>query len=423
MRVAIVFFVVSVTLSSNSWAKNLFVATTGNDSVSYANNDISHPWLTPQHAWDMAQAGDVVNFRAGTYDITSLIDTNHSGNSGTSGAWITFQSYTGESAVIRATASIDIMLQLAKNYQQVKNLTFNCNGYAARGIGIGWYDSDYAVIGFEADNVTVTNWRTGDNACAFYVGSSYAGVRATNITIKNCTITGASNASGLNQNYSGIMVFGADAFHLENNDISQVRHGIYLKHSSINYSNHGDTVKNNYIHGMHPSGGNGNASININTNYTIISNNILSTYINLGEDAQTGGSVNGNYCTIDHNTITSSLSFISNGGSSYNTVTNNICTARTTCGTSNTWNYNMYTSGAAIGANDLANKSPVFAGGSSPSTISGFALASSSPGKNTASDGKDIGADVTKVGINALQTSESDTTPPAKPGGVSVQLK
>jgi hypothetical protein len=424
MRVAIILFVVCFALAGNLWAKDLFVSTAGSDSVTYANNDISHPWLTPQNAWNSAKAGDIVNFRAGTYNITSLINTNSTGNSGTSSAWITFQSYSGESVVIRATASMDMMLQVAKNYYRVKNLTFDCNALAARGIGIGWYDSNYAVTGFEADGVAVINWRTGDNACAFYVGSSSAAVRATSVTIKNCAITGASSASGLNQNYSGIMVFGADDFHLENNEITQVRHGIYLKHSSINYSNHGDTVKNNYIHAMHPSGGNGHASINVNTNYTTIQNNILETYIDLGEDAQTGGSVNGNYCIINHNTCQNGITLKNDGGSSYNTITNNIFTNRTIEGGSgNTWNYNMFASGAAIGANDLGSRSPVFTGGSSPSTISGFALTSSSPGKNAASDGKDIGADVTKVGINSSQPSQSDTTPPSKPGGVSVKLK
>jgi hypothetical protein len=424
MQVAIIITAVSATLAGNLWAKELFVSTTGSDSVSYANNNISNPWLTPQYAWSSAKAGDTVNFRGGTYNITSLINTNSTGNSGTSSAWITFQSYPGEYATIRATASMDVMLQIAKNYYRVKNIAFDCNALAARGIGIGWYDSNNAVTGFEADGVAVFNWRTGDNACAFYVGSSSAAVRATDVTIKNCAITGASNASGLNQNYSGIMVFGADDFHLENNEITQVRHGIYLKHSSINYYNHGDTVKNNYIHAMHPSGGNGHASINLNTNYTTIQNNILETYIDLGEDAQTGGSVNGNYCTIVNNTCLSGITLKNDGGSSNNTIRNNIFTYRTIeGGTGNTWDYNMYSSGSAIGLHDLGNKSPVYTGGYSPSTISGFALASGSPGKNAASDGKDIGADITKVGINSSQASQSDTTAPAKPGGVSVKLK
>jgi len=47
---------------------------------------------------------------------------------------------------------------------------------------------------------------------------------------------------------------------------------------------------------------------------------------------------------------------------------------------------------------------PVFAGGATPTTIAGFALAAGSPGKNAGSDGKDMGADVTKVGIQLQGT-------------------
>ncbi|MDP2876300.1 MAG: hypothetical protein Q8O00_08955, partial [Holophaga sp.] len=42
---------------------------------------------------------------------------------------------------------------------------------------------------------------------------------------------------------------------------------------------------------------------------------------------------------------------------------------------------------------------PIFVGGESPSTIAGFALAVGSPGKNAGSDGRDMGADVSRVGI------------------------
>jgi hypothetical protein len=41
---------------------------------------------------------------------------------------------------------------------------------------------------------------------------------------------------------------------------------------------------------------------------------------------------------------------------------------------------------------------PIFVGGASPTTLAGFALAANSPGKNAASDGKDMGADISKVG-------------------------
>jgi hypothetical protein len=62
---------------------------------------------------------------------------------------------------------------------------------------------------------------------------------------------------------------------------------------------------------------------------------------------------------------------------------------------------------------------PTFVGGSSPATISGFALTSGSTGHNAASDGTDMGANVSLVGPNAGQSA--DVTPPAAPSGLSVQ--
>ena len=45
---------------------------------------------------------------------------------------------------------------------------------------------------------------------------------------------------------------------------------------------------------------------------------------------------------------------------------------------------------------------PIFDGGPNPTEISQFQLAAHSPGKSAGSDGKDMGADVTKVGIQPL---------------------
>ena len=56
-------------------------------------------------------------------------------------------------------------------------------------------------------------------------------------------------------------------------------------------------------------------------------------------------------------------------------------------------------SGAKIGENDLANTSPTYTGGSSPSTIAGFTLTSGSAGHAAGSDGLDMGANTTLVGM------------------------
>ena len=69
-------FVILVTLSASASAKNLYVATTGSDSVTYANNSISTPWASWLQAFSSALAGDTVYFRGGTYTISSTIETN-----------------------------------------------------------------------------------------------------------------------------------------------------------------------------------------------------------------------------------------------------------------------------------------------------------------------------------------------------------
>ena len=72
-----------------------FVATSGND-----NNDgtINAPWKTVQKAANSAQPGDVICVRGGTYNERVTINV-----SGTAGAYITFQSYPGETAILDGT--------------------------------------------------------------------------------------------------------------------------------------------------------------------------------------------------------------------------------------------------------------------------------------------------------------------------------
>lgn len=73
-----------------------FVAANGNDS----NNGltIGTPWKTIQKAANSAQPGDIVCVRGGTYNEAVTF-----GVSGASGAYITFQSYPGETAILDGT--------------------------------------------------------------------------------------------------------------------------------------------------------------------------------------------------------------------------------------------------------------------------------------------------------------------------------
>lgn len=408
---------------SNVLAKDLFVSPSGNDSVSYSENDILHPWATPAKAWYNAQAGDTVYFRGGTYYISSTVDTNGSnGHNGTSANPITFTSYNNENPVFIATGGSGVMFQISKDYNVVKDITIDAGGHFGVVFGVGWYNGDRAITGFVADGLTISNWSDGDNHNAFYIGSSCSAITATDVTIKNCTIAGLS--SGANQNYSGIQVFGAAHFSIENNDISQVRRGIYIKHSSAGYIDQDDIIINNYVHDLND----GAIGLRINGNYVDVINNLIIGNVEYGEDAESCGTPNGTYITFRHNSFVGSAEQLYDGGGRNVTIEDNLFASTFNVyrysnnpenPEINSANYNLYsatavmhkgkayslsawrshlaedaTGGAARDAHSIAG-TPSFNGGGG---IQGYELTPDSVGYKAASDGKDIGADVSLVG-------------------------
>ncbi len=95
-------------LSGNKNLDNLNLLTSQTYWVDPGGNDSNpgteiSPWKTPQKAATTAQAGDIVYFKAGTYNITQAITI---ANSGTSGAWITFSAAPGQGrqAIFTGTA-------------------------------------------------------------------------------------------------------------------------------------------------------------------------------------------------------------------------------------------------------------------------------------------------------------------------------
>lgn len=75
---------------------NRFVATNGNDSNDGLTTNTA--WRTVQKAANSAQPGDIVCVRSGIYNEKVTVNV-----SGTAGAFITFQSYPGEMAVLDGT--------------------------------------------------------------------------------------------------------------------------------------------------------------------------------------------------------------------------------------------------------------------------------------------------------------------------------
>ena len=86
----------SVTVTAPTSTVAFYVATSGNDANS---GNINAPWRTIQHAANTALPGDTVYIRGGVYKESVTINVSGSA----SGGYITFQSYSGETAIVDGT--------------------------------------------------------------------------------------------------------------------------------------------------------------------------------------------------------------------------------------------------------------------------------------------------------------------------------
>ena len=421
MVLAIVF-----TMFGQAWAMDLFVAPNGSDSVPRANNDINHPWLTPARAWNQAVAGDIVYFRAGTYIISSQVTA---ANNGTVGSPITFKNYTGESVTFDSTGSSIWPFLILKTYHVFDGFTIR-----SRATGIwfgGWYDGDAS--GGTVQNCTfVMTVGFTDNAGCIMAGP---GTHYTSFTNNTITGPGATNA-----NVAGIWVDRTRGAIIRNNEISGFPKCIYWKHSNT-LANTGVDISYNYTTGCL-------RGISLTSNYANVSHNII-VYgvIDLADDGGAGdGGVGGDYNTIHHNTVlrtgvgevNASIHLIDQGDPAYgNIIRDNVLTTNlmilpySSASHATTMDYNLYIAGNIVLNNRInytlatwrtfygqdahsLSGAPTFVGGVTPSTIAGYGLTPGSIGHNAASDGTDMGADISRVGRNA------GISPPLPPFGLRV---
>ncbi len=98
-RFSLLTIVVLLVGVSGSFAQNdssFYVSTTGSDTNPGTQ---AAPWRTIQHAADVARAGNTISVRGGVYE--ELVTVKSSGNA--TDGYITFKSYSGETAVLDAT--------------------------------------------------------------------------------------------------------------------------------------------------------------------------------------------------------------------------------------------------------------------------------------------------------------------------------
>lgn len=118
LGVAMAVFLLSGTLQPTRAQCTKFVSPTGSDSNT--GTSLSSPWLSVEHAFQNATAGDYVCFRGGWYPqnpqnggtgkdpcITDGTYSQILRSGGTSTNWITFTNYSGEMAIFQGDTRID----------------------------------------------------------------------------------------------------------------------------------------------------------------------------------------------------------------------------------------------------------------------------------------------------------------------------
>jgi len=397
--VVITIIVLGQTVAS---AKSVYVSTTGSDATTYANNDIDNPWLTVNEAFTNTSVapGDTVFFRAGTYTITSTIDTKLSGSSGTPGSPIVFTSYPGEQAVFSSStiSGYTKVFKIQKNYQRVEGINFT-------GTPATWFDLGEDLGGdyFEVRNCDVELGSNGDNT-GFVMGNPGADYCV--VEYNTISGTGPNTTPG---NTGGLLFLRSNYLTVRYNTISNCPIGIYFKHGQTTPTDTGNEIAYNYIRNC------GRYSMELNGSYTYVHNNIFDADCGSFRINESNGVPRGDYNTIEHNIILGGNAYGAlwlsddDDGANNNTITNNIIEDYTSCCTGNTWDYNLYMTGSAIGGNDIANQSPTYT--TTPQVNpEDYQLTAESYGYQAGDDSENMGVvDATQVGSGA---DAGETTPP-----------
>lgn len=405
--VAVLFLLSGMFFLGIASAADYYVSPIGNDNNS---GSLSSPWKTPFKAWSTASAGDTVYFRGGIYVISSQIWTKYYGFSGTRQNPITFTSYENEQPVFDCNL-LDACFVIEKNWNIIDGIHFV--NYVTAVI----FGYDLNVDGGVVKNCAATAGAGGDNAGFGKIGG------ASNITVQNNYIAGPGlMSSGVHKNTAGIYA-GREcrSLRIRNNEISNAPIGIYYKHGWNPASDIGIEISGNYIDNVD------RFSLFLNCHYANVHDNIIGSLAtgNLVAREQ-NGVAGGTFNAINHNTIWGghiSLDY-DEGGAINNTVINNVLRSESSYHYYSSEphythsDYNLFPHGKAIIENlvhytlpkwqshsgsDMNSFSgnPLFWGGAIPSSISGFLLMDGSLGKNSADDGKDMGADIDIVGVHA----------------------
>ena len=230
-------------LESRSLPSTFYVATTGNDTTN--NGSSASPWLTIQHAADNVGVGDTVVVRVGSY--AGFVLGWDFPTSGASGSPITFEA---DPAAAPGTVIIN-----ARNNKTASGIDIEpgcdyitISGFSIAGGGtIAQYPNSGSGIKVTGNNDIVVNNTISNIDYGFGILAD----NATNVVIKNNTVSGTGNHSNSN--------FG---------------HGIYVSGSTDGAVVQGNVIHDNSDIGIHVNGDLSEGSPGVVT-HALIANNLI----------------------------------------------------------------------------------------------------------------------------------------------------
>jgi parallel beta-helix repeat protein len=218
-----------------------YVSTSGSDSN---NGSACSPWLTLQHAANVASAGATVRVLPGTYTQNQLSFKN----SGTSSARIRFISNQKWGAKIRSTSSYTV-LHLYGSYVDI--IGFDLAGDSGSCVGIADSGSHNAIVANHVHNILAPSNVCGTNGGAGINHDNYTA--GDDDTIGN-TVHDIGSWPTLDQRVHGIYHSNAGG-HVWNNVVYRCAgFGLHFYHSPSNVTVANNTVLNNVYGGIYVNG-------------------------------------------------------------------------------------------------------------------------------------------------------------------------
>lgn len=389
-------------MAGMSEAADYYVSPMGDDSNP---GTLSQPWRHIKYALcddsyfcpdvatnqNVLQAGDVLNIRAGTYDEHD-IRVSHSG---VSGAYITIQGYMGDAMPIldaNAAPGSNTSVFILENTDYIKIRGLHLRGGGGSESGTITLGRDFNVSNVIIENNIISDTNVGGTRSSYnpaHIRISQGGV-VTNVTVQNNEIFGA-DASGFKIDSRPDH---ASALLIQNNEIHDVLMGIAVKWG--NSINQGITLRYNMIYDCSERG------IWADQGYITILHNVIS---GCAVGMLFGENWGGNDCTVRHNTLYGNTKSVYFGNyASANNLADNIRYSSSSI--------EDYGNGNTL--SDFVSD-PLFVDAQN----NNFQLANGSGAHNTASDGTDYGANISLVGIQ--DGDSSDSTTPSPPSGLRIR--